>query len=201
LKAAITSGQYTHPKGLFYGGQFETWSNHTIRTIARRYCANAQRLIFVDYHTGLGPYGRAEVILTEAEQSPAFKRALTWWGDRVRTTVSGESVSSHVQGAVASAFQRALPHAEVTAVGLEFGTFSGFRVLWALRAENWLHHHGGTDHRDAARIKAELLEAFYPNTADWKATVWEQGKEVIDQALYFLNQRPQQQVDRGGKNE
>ncbi len=32
---------------------------------------------------------------------------------------------------------------EVTAVSLEFGTLSAMKVFWALRAENWLHHHGG----------------------------------------------------------
>ena len=80
LKVAISGGQYTHPHGLFYGGQSETWSNKTIRTIASRYLSNAECLIIVDFHTGLGPYGNAEVLLNEPKESIAYKRAVEMWG-------------------------------------------------------------------------------------------------------------------------
>ena len=60
------------------------------------------------------------------------------------------------------------------------------KVFWALRAENWLHHHGGKGHPDAKKIKENLLRAFYPNPEDWKSQVWKQGKEVVEQALVHL---------------
>jgi hypothetical protein len=186
LKVAISGGQYTHPQGLFYGGQSETWSNKTIREIFSRYLSNAKRVVAVDFHTGLGPYGYAEVILNEPKESIAYKHAVELWGDRVKTTVSGKSVSPHLYGTLKLAFPRILPNAEVTAVSLEFGTLPAMKVFWALRAENWLHHHGGKGHPDAKRIKDDLLRAFYPNTEDWKSQVWNQGKEVVEQALVCL---------------
>ena len=67
LQTAITGGQYLHPQGLFYGGHFETWSNKTIRTIVKRYLSRAARVAIVDFHTGLGPYGRGEIILNDRE--------------------------------------------------------------------------------------------------------------------------------------
>ncbi len=187
LAIAVSGDQYTHPQGIFYGGQFEIWSNKTIRTIANRYLSNAERVVVVDFHTGLGPYGNAEVILNEKEDSPAYKRAVEWWGDsRVKSTVGGESVSVHLQATLKLAFPRMLPNAEVTAVSLEFGTLPAMKVFWALRAENWLHHHGGKGHPDAKRIKDDLLRAFYPDKDDWKSQVWKQGKEVVEQALVCL---------------
>ena len=79
-----------------------------------------------------------------------------------------------------------LPNAEITAVSLEFGTFSPKKIFWALRAENWLHHYGGNDHPDAKKIKAELLRMFYPDGDDWKNFVWSQGKEVAERTLSEL---------------
>lgn len=187
LIVAISYDQYTHPQGIFYGGQSEIWSNKTIRAIASRYLSNAERVEVVDFHTGLGPYGNAEVILNEEEYSPVYKRAVeSWGGSRVKSTVSGKSVSVHLQATLKLAFPVMLPNAEVTAVTLEFGTLPAMKVFWALRAENWLHHHGGKGHPDAKRIKNDLLRAFYPDKEDWKAQVWKQGKEVVVQALVHL---------------
>ena len=185
LKVAISSGQYTHPQGLFYGGQSEAWSNKTIRTIVNRYLSNAERVVVVDFHTGLGPYGYGAVLFHEKEDSTVYKRAVKCWGGRVQNT-SGESISVPLQAALKLVFPRMLPDAEVTAVSLEFGTLPAMKVFWALRAENWLHHHGGKGHPDAKRIKDNLLRAFYPDTEDWKSKVWKQGKEVVEQALVHL---------------
>jgi len=186
LKEAISGGQHTHPQGLFYGGQSDAWSNKTIRVIASRYLSNAEQVVVVDFHTGLGPYGHAEVILNENEDSPAYRRAVEWWGDRVKTTVSRQSVSVHLHETLKLALPKMLPDTEVTAISLEFGTFSPVKVFWALRAENWLHHYGGNDHPYAKKIKAELLRMFYPDGDDWKNLVWSQGKEVAERALSEL---------------
>jgi hypothetical protein len=186
LKQAISSGQYTHPQGLFYGGKEETWSNKTIRIIANQYLDSAKRVVIIDFHTGLGPYGNAEVIMNEPEQSPAYKRAVTWWGDRVRTTVSGGSVSIHLEATLKLGFSTMLPDAEITAVSLEFGTVEMKQVFWVLRAENWLHHHGSPDHPRAKEIKEDLLRAFYPDQDDWRIKVWEHGRTVVELVLQQL---------------
>ncbi|MGF1761640.1 M14 family metallopeptidase [Photobacterium sagamiensis] len=60
-------------------------------------------------------------------------------------------------------------------------------VFKALRAENWLHHHGGTSHPKAVELKRCLLRAFYPDSEEWKASVWSQGKQVIERALASLS--------------
>lgn len=184
LQQAVTCGQYSHPQGLFYGGRFPTWSNRTLHTIGERYLARASRVVVIDFHTGLGPYGYGELILNDSVDTSAYQRATTWWGDeRVKSTLKGESVSAHLSGTVKLAFTRMLPDAEVTAVGLEFGTLSPMDVFKAIRAENWFHHHGGENSPSAGRVKQKLLRAFYPDDNLWKGKVWEQGRLVVDQVL------------------
>jgi len=183
LSVVISGGQYSHPEGLFFGGNTESWSNTMLRRVVRQYLSNSRRVVFVDVHTGLGPYAEAEVILNEDEKSPSYLRAVNWWGERVKTTVSNASVSVHIAGSLKLALPKMLPHVEVTAVSLEFGTYSQKEVLIALRNENWLFHYDDVNHPDTEAIKKKLLDVFYPNTAQWKARVWAQGKEVIDQAI------------------
>lgn len=187
LQQAVTQGQHSFPQGLFYGGRFATWSNQRLHEIAERFLTQAARVVILDFHTGLGPYGYGELILNDPEDDPAFQRAVTWWGEeRVKSTVKGESVSTHLSGTVNLAFARMLPDAEVTAAGLEFGTLPPMDVFMALRAENWLHHHGGKDSSAAERIKQQLLLAFYPDDDHWKRKVWEQGRLVVEQTLANL---------------
>jgi hypothetical protein len=179
LQHATSTGQYTHPKGIFFGGHFDTWSNKTIKDIAKHHLSNAKRVVIVDVHTGLGAYGNAEVIMNVPKETPAYQRAHKWWGEIVRTTVTGESVSPHLYGTLKLAFPGMLPDSEVTAVSLEFGTYPPKEIFWALRAENWLHHYGGMDHPDSKIIKNDLLHAFYPKDKEWKLGIWKKGSKAL----------------------
>jgi len=188
LQQVVTQGQYTDPDGLFFGGHSAAWSNQTLHEIAARYLADAARVVVIDLHTGLGSYGRGEIIMSDPEYSPAYQRAVAWWGEeRVKSTESGESVSSHLSGTVKSAFAKMLAGAEVTAVGLEFGPSPPMEVFKALREENWLSQHVGENHPEAARIKQQFLKMFYPDDDLWRQSVREQGALVVRQALSALN--------------
>ena len=80
-----------------------------------------------------------------------------------------------------------LPSAETTPVTMEFGTFGPLRVLRTLQAENWQHHHGVHDGPAFRGAKAQIKRAFYSETLEWMGSVWEQGREIIDQALMGLS--------------
>jgi hypothetical protein len=183
LQAALTRGQYEHPQGLFYGGRFDTWSNKTLRRILASHVAGAARVACIDIHTGLGRFGDGELITNQPPESLEYRRAVSWWDTRVKTTQIGESVSAHLTGSIRSALADELPQAEVTSVALEFGTYPPVAVLRALQAENWLHHHGEPNQPRGPRIKANLLRAFIPEDRNWRHSVRLQAREVVDRAL------------------
>ena len=79
-----------------------------------------------------------------------------------------------------------LPDAEVTGVGLEFGTFPPMQVFLAMRAENWLYHHGQKSDPRYEKIKNDLLKVFCPDDETWKRNVWHQGQEVVRKAINVL---------------
>src|SRR5262249_26547114 len=72
--------------------------------------------------------------------------------------------------------------ATVTFFAQEFGTYDTTRVFWAMRADNWLHHHGDVESDQGRAIKAALLEAFPPADPGWQRAVLDGGARVIQQA-------------------
>ena len=186
LQGAISAGQYSHPDGLYFGGHKEAWSIGLLRHIVRRELAHAKRTIFLDFHTGLGAFGDVELISEYAAEDPAYTRAKSWWGEQVKTTATGESLSAHLTGTLDTLVPSLLPHAEVTAIALEYGTYPVDAVFRALRADNWLHLHANPEGPEAPAIKAEIRQAFYPDTAEWKARVWEQAEVVVAKSLAVL---------------
>lgn len=183
LRVALSRGQYSHPRGLFYGGTTATWSSRTVLKVIGKHLSAVTRAVFIDVHTGLGPFGAAEIITNAPVATAAYRQAVECWGDYVKSTKTGASVSADISGPLKLAVPRAVPGAEVTAVSLELGTLDDSEVFWALRAENWLYHHGNSRDTDAQRIRSRLLQAFYPQDDTWKRAVWNAGNTAAHKAL------------------
>lgn len=186
LQSAISRGQYNHPKGIFFGGTAETWSNSILQKIIKRHLSTASRVILIDVHTGLGEYGAAEAITEIAPGTPRYEWMRRCWKIRITNPHAGDAVSSPISGPLKRGFEKLLPNSEVIAVSLEFGTYSLSSVLWALRAENHLYHQRDKVHSDATAVKKELKRMFYPQTEDWMHLVWQQGSGMVLKTLDCL---------------
>jgi hypothetical protein len=183
LVAAVSSGQYRHPTGLFYGGSGPVWSHRWLREWTAGSLAACRRLVVIDLHSGLGPWGHGEHIVHGHASDPMFARARERWGDVVRSMYDGASVSAILSGDWLGRIEDFVPHAEVTATALEFGTVDQFTVLEALRADAWLHAHGDPAGTTAAGIRAQVRAAFADDDPAWLATLWDQFDVAMNAAL------------------
>jgi hypothetical protein len=180
LQSALTRGQYRHPGGVQFGGVQEEQSNRLLREIVAVESRGAQRIAWVDVHTGLGPYGVPELITELPPEDPAYQRGRSWYGDAARSTVAGESVSAAVQGPMERGLSESLePGRELTAFAAEFGTYDPVRVFWAMRADNWLEQRGQLESAHGRTVKRELLEVFRPDDAAWRELVLRNGAEIL----------------------
>jgi hypothetical protein len=183
LQGAISGGQYAHPDGIFFGGNMPTWSNRTIRAIAREELSAARRVGVIDFHTGLGPFGHGELIAAMAPDSKSFGRAKAWYGDEMTSPESGTSTSAVVVGVMTDAFPQELPDAEVTSIAIEYGTYTVPEVLGAVRADNWLHQRGDLKSALGKTIKADIKERFFPSGDKWREMVWSRAEQTIAWAV------------------
>ncbi len=193
MQRIISGGQYHHPGGVFYGGDGPAWSHRWLRANAEAVTGPARRVGVVDLHTGLGPWGHGELIVTPPGDHPISQRAKRWWGD-VRSSSDGDSVSTDLTGDWLGAVEELWPASEVTAVCLEFGTVDEVQVLQALRGEAWLHaetrrlgHEPGAVDGEAEApgptIRADVRAAFADDDPAWLATLAPRFEEVMVAAI------------------
>ena len=186
LQAAVSGGQHAHPEGLFYGGINPTWSNLTLRQVLRDEGRRAQRLAWIDLHTGLGPSGHGERIFAGRDDPAALARARAWWGEKITSIYDGSSSSALLTGLMWLAAEQECPQAEYTGIALEYGTLPIMDVIDALRADQWLENHPETPDGKRAQIKRQVRDAFYTDTDTWKEQVLAQALEAAQQAVRGL---------------
>jgi hypothetical protein len=191
FQSAITRGQYEFPGGMFFGGTAPTWSNLALREVLRSHGRRAARIGWIDIHTGLGPCGLGERIYAGRDDPAAVTRAHAWWGGGGATPVTsiydGSSSSAFLTGLMWECVYQECAQADYTGMALEYGTVSLMETLQALRAEHWLHLHPQAAPELAARIRRDMLNAFFVDTAEWKDQVLRQAREALFQAVDGLS--------------
>jgi hypothetical protein len=186
LQEVVSGGQYTHPTGVFHGGSGPVWSHRWLTDHLRDLVGSATRVVIVDLHTGLGPWGHGELISHVGREHPAYQRGTAWWGE-VRSMVDGESVSANLSGDWLAAADRLLDgiegRIEVTSVALEYGTVDTISVLQALRADAVLHATGDPLGAGSDEVRAQVRSAFADDDPAWFDAIAERFDEVIGAAL------------------
>ena len=189
FQAELTKGQYTRPNGLFYGGREASWSNRILRQILNdNVPQTVERLAVLDIHTGLGRPGFGEPIYVGPDGN-GYETAKKWYGEEVKSTMQGTSVSAAIAGSVADAFPRCSPNREAVYLALEFGTVSNIEALSALRADHWLHAVCNRDTPLRDKIMCQIRDAFYLDVPWWKAAVYGRSVDFAIRATQALGER------------
>jgi len=182
----ISRGQYQFPDGVFFGGRGPTWSNRTFHDIVGRYVQGARHVAFIDFHSGLGPYGTAELIHGAADGSDEKRRLQDWYRHGLASPTDGTKSAASRDGLMESQLLRLLTSAQVTRITMEFGTYPLRRVLKSVLADNWLHLKGDPDSDLGQRIKADIRDCFFPDEDDWKELVYVRARQIFGHAMRGL---------------
>ncbi|MDZ5455441.1 M14 family metallopeptidase [Azohydromonas lata] len=188
LQQIVSSGQYSEPEGLFYGGHAPTWSQQALRHVLRDHARRCSKLGWVDLHSGLGATGQAEIIFSGDGSDPAqVERARAWW-PTLKTMHEHTSSSAVISGAMWSVIGQECPQAEFTGMGFEFGTVPPLHILQAMRADQWLENHPEKPLRTplAQGIRKALFGVFFVDTMEWKKGLIEQGLATTQAGLRGL---------------
>ena len=185
LQQIVSSGQYDHPTGVFYGGTGPTWSNEWLRGFMARRLDGVRRAAIIDLHTGLGPWGHGELISSERPGSDTFERQQAWWGDVISMN-DDASVSATLEGDWLGAAHDFAPGTEITGVAIEYGTVDIITVLQSLRADAVLHGHRDPTADDASEVRDQVRAAFLDDDPAWLETCLPRYHSVVTAALEHL---------------
>ncbi len=181
----VSSGQATHPDGLFYAGTAPSWSNATVRAILRRHGAHRRHIAWIDVHTGLGPYGHGEKIFGR-HSAETLARARDWWGRDLMVSTMADSVSPRTTGHITGCAPHECPNAAITPMTLEYGTLPNPDVRRALRGQAWLFGHPDARPDVASAIRRATRDAFYIDADDWKGMILGQFRALALQTINGL---------------
>ena len=188
---ALTA-QYQHPDGLFYGGEEESWSNRILHQVLSEHCSNAEHVAFIDFHSGMGPFGYGMLLSPYNLHQADSARAKNWFGDSMISLIQTdarldeETVAQMYTSCTMDAVIRALPDKTVTALTLEFGTYPFDQCVPLMREDAWLYKNGDPLNEQGMDIRRRWLEVFYPATPDWLEMVWWRSQQIIRQAIVGL---------------
>lgn len=184
----LMGGQYSHPDGFGYGGAAPSWSNRTLDAILRAERGTARKIVAIEYHSGLGPYGYGMAVSFQADAD--LERARRWFGRWTlapNAPANGDVGHGHkATGHSSNAYIRAFPGAEVTPIVVEYGTFPPDESLPVLLDDHRLTIAGLRDGGDGRAIAARNREMHSPDDPDWRQAVWDRSQLVIVQALRGL---------------
>ena len=71
-----------------------------LRDVFREELRDIEELVVIDFHTGLGEPGASEMINEDLPGSPGLCAGEEIWGERVRSSEAGESVSAPLNGTI-----------------------------------------------------------------------------------------------------
>lgn len=183
LQSALTAGQYKYPNGVYYGGTAPSWSNNTIKKFIGHLAQNAENTVIIDMHTGLGPFGKGEILCDCAPNTKEYARLQEIWGNEVVSTKSENSVSADLSGTLDSAMMKLLADKNPAFIAIEFGTIDPLSVFKATQATAWLHTNNLQSSDIAPKLTQLSRDAFYPQSSEWNQMVWARSVELARKAI------------------
>ncbi|MFL6622026.1 MAG: DUF2817 domain-containing protein [Sulfurifustis sp.] len=183
LRQAIVEGQYEFPHGVYYGGAKREASVEIVLALLMRPAwRDVTRAIVIDLHTGIGRYAGYTLMVDFPPTAEPYQQLRQWFGaDAVASNRPVGSVAYRVSGALTTRIAEILGPARTYAGVLEFGTYSGIRVLAALRRENRAFHYASPESAARRHAGVALREVFCPSSPDWRS-------RVLDRAAGFMQQ-------------
>jgi hypothetical protein len=181
--ALASRGQYTHPDGLFYGGNRPVWSNFTWRQILSDVVVGRNAIFHLDLHSGLGRFGYGELMFVGTAKTPGFNALGACLSEPLLPIFDDAAVAPPVDGPLMRALQEGAGNAHLIPFVLEFGTLCLPAVLRAMRIDSWLNRAGRPANSMVQSLRAEVRAAFYVDDDRWRSMVIDQavrhGRELI----------------------
>ncbi len=182
MATAVAAGQYDHPDGLFFGGREPEESTRLVQERYGDWIWPAATVVHLDLHSGLGRWGRGQLIV-EPDQAAHLDWYRATFGP-VRVALAGDGAPYAARGTLGAWLVRRFGAGRRcrTAV-VEFGTYSQVRVLAALRAEQAAHRLQDPVSPRVAAARRKLAECFCPEDAGWRQATVQAGVRLVDQAI------------------
>jgi hypothetical protein len=195
---AATGGQYTNPEGIYYGGTEREWSNLVMEKILKEHLSEADRIGYIDLHTGMGDYEELSILHNYTEEDKQSHTMKSFF-PRHRFEVLTESVMQQesLNGENVTFFEDFLSDKVIFTSSIEFGTqkchkrsplWAGVNLISTLCEEHSLYLVAKDipeilESAYGKKVKSNLREIFNPNDEEWQEIVLFESNKMWRGAL------------------
>jgi len=182
LKQAIVSGQYEFPQGLFFGGKEPAASHRIMAEHFAEWLGDAQRIVHLDIHTGLGNWGDCKLLIDRAISDERRQQLDSWFGPDSYELATTSGISYQARGGWGEWCDARVEPKDYFFACVEHGTYTGLKMLAGLRAENRAHQWGKLEDARTIHAKEQLRELFCPRSEAWRMQVLNRNLAIAEQA-------------------
>ena len=180
LQQAVAQGQYHHPRGLFYGGTRRATEADQLLDFFRQHGRTYRSIRGIDFHTGLGAYGRSSLYLEAEFDGNDYQQLEKLFSCPLIHVRPGKKQSYRTQGGFIAALKRLLRPSELLMVTQEIGTIGPIRILKALREENFVYHHAPDRQPE---VSQRVFHAFCPEDDSWRMKAVREGVQMLHRLI------------------
>lgn len=184
-KQTVQEGQYNRPKALQFGGsKLANSSKHVLDWLGEN-LVNAKKVIWFDFHTGLGPFGVDSLLVSESADKESLKQS---YGNRIQVLDPSKSVAYRIRGGIQAGVEARWPDIDWTSITQEFGTIKPIPLLRLARAENRLTQWSGKPPMALLRSKERqaMLNGFSPPSDKWRRMILNRSRAIVNDAIAEL---------------
>jgi hypothetical protein len=190
IRRALTLGQYSVPKGVYYGGDAEQEESRAIKRIIMDVLLKYSECSLVDVHTGYGPKDQLTLL-----HSPLETKDVTLLKEQlqyplvVKADIEGFfEITGDMVDYFYARLRKQRPETRFYGVTLEFGTIGD--TFWAdlsnLRAlvfENRAWHYGCKNEWIMEKVKHEFDRMFAPPQFEWLDKAQQAAEYTLERVL------------------
>jgi len=189
VREAALMGQYTDPKGIYFGGQELQSETHTLMDLYRSAYAGYKNIIHLDMHTGYGPRYQMTLVTSPHEKMSAAETTAKYGTPLVAAanpeefyTMQGDMIDWEYK-----LVEKEFPAAHYFGATCEFGSFgesilAGARSLRITVFKNQLNQFGA-DKTSAAWVEQEYRELYCPAEPGWFTKVQADARQTFNGIL------------------
>lgn len=194
LRRSILKGQYSFPKGLYYGGTQHEPQSILINDLVLTYAKPYKKIFLIDLHTGYGEKGKLHLLAGKQDDLNSQKLLKVFAKEDIN--FSDQQNYYAVQGEMLQYFINQLRinvDAEISGVTFEYGTMNSQKTLGSIESlrrmvlENQNFHYPSDDKATSEQIKKLFKEMFYPSDETWRTAILKQTNSKINNVLNYLS--------------
>ena len=191
IKEALTKGQYTCERCVYYGGKEEEGCTQYMKALYKHVYSTYDFVIHLDIHTGAGPKNRMVIVNSIFDEQEIEKREAEF-GYSPITKADKESFYEINGDMIDYIYKQYGGKSKFYSTCFEYGTFGDdligqLKSLNALVLENRAWYYGTKNENVKAKIDELFRAMFFPDDTQWQTSFEKDTRAALNGILKYFD--------------